>query len=151
PGAEPEVLLGGQVEVECRLLEDDADLTADAERLALDVEAGDPRRAARRLEQRRQHPDRGRLAGAVRAEEAEELAGTDVEVDRVDRPDATVVATESRNCDGGYGGHVPAESLAPRRGHRIGRPVGELAVAVAERSLRRLARLHDHRVVGREV
>src|SRR5262249_59377321 len=104
------------------------------------------------------HPDRRRLPGAVRAEEAEELTWTDVEVDRVDRPDATVVATESRDCNGGYGGHVPADSLAPRRGHRIGRPghrigrpVDELAVAVPERSLRRLARLHDHRVVGREV
>ena len=42
-----------------------------------DVEAGDARRAGGRRQQRRQHVHRRRLAGAVRAEEAVDLAGLD--------------------------------------------------------------------------
>ena len=44
-------------------------------------------RAARRREQRRQHLDGGGLAGAVGAEEREDLARGDVERDVVDRCD----------------------------------------------------------------
>src|SRR5204862_5473197 len=45
----------------------------------------DARLPARRIEEARQHLERGRLAGAVRAEEPDDLAGLDVERDRVDR------------------------------------------------------------------
>ena len=55
-----------------------------------DVVAGDRGGAGGRLEQRRQHPQRGGLAGAVRAEEADDLALGDVEVDAVDGADLLV-------------------------------------------------------------
>ena len=46
-----------------------------------DVVAGDTRAAGGRLRQRAEHVDRRRLAGAVGAEEAEDLAGGDVEIE----------------------------------------------------------------------
>ena len=48
-------------------------------------EAGDAHAACRRDEDPRQHLHRRRLARAVRAEEAVDLAGRDLEVDAVDR------------------------------------------------------------------
>ena len=48
------------------------------------VEAGDGGAAPRSGEQRAQHPDGRRLAGAVRAEEAEHLAGGHRQVDVAD-------------------------------------------------------------------
>ena len=65
-------------------LGDVADALADAGRLAAQVRPRDRRLAAGRGEQRREHPQRRRLAGAVRAEEAEDLAGRDREVDAAD-------------------------------------------------------------------
>ena len=84
----PELLADGQDAV-ARLLaagdhvHDPADLLG----LADDVEAEDPRRPLGRQEQRRQDLDQRRLAGAVRAEQAEELAGLDLEVDAVEGDD----------------------------------------------------------------
>ena len=54
------------------------------------IETVDAHGAARRLEQRRQHLDRRRLAGAVRAEEREDLAGLDLERHVVDGADGFV-------------------------------------------------------------
>jgi hypothetical protein len=50
-------------------------------RLAHGVEAEHPRRTGRGQQERRQDLDRRRLAGAVRAEQAEQLAALDVEAD----------------------------------------------------------------------
>ena len=49
------------------------------------LEAEHARAARARIEQAREHLERGRLAGAVRAEEADDFAGRDFEVDRADR------------------------------------------------------------------
>ena len=49
-------------------------------RLAAEVGPGDRRLARRRRQERRQHPQGGRLAGPVGAEEAEDLARADGEV-----------------------------------------------------------------------
>ena len=79
------VLVGGQLAVEARILEDDAEAAAH-----LDAAASTGSRpssviaAARRPQQRRQHLDRRGLAGAVRAEEREDLAGAHVERHAVD-------------------------------------------------------------------
>ena len=54
---------------------------ADLLGLVHDVEAEDPGRALRGEQQRRQDLDQRRLAGAVRPEQPEELAGLDLEVD----------------------------------------------------------------------
>ena len=85
-GLQAHVLAAGQQRVERRLLQGGADRGAHPRALADDVEAGDPRRARGRRQQRRQHQHRGRLAGAVGAEEAVDLAGGDPQVDAVDRP-----------------------------------------------------------------
>ena len=68
--------------------------------------------AAGRAQERRQHADGGRLAGAVRAEEAEDLAFLDVEVDAVDGADVGREAHERLGEDRGqrrlyaYAGNV---------------------------------------------
>ncbi len=89
---QPQQLAAGHQRVERRLLQGDADLAADGRRVVDDVEAGDPRRAAGRPQQRRQHPHGGRLAGPVRAEEGEDLALGDLEVDSGDGGDAALEA-----------------------------------------------------------
>ena len=80
-GVQAQVLRGRQVAVERRVLEDEADVAADVVALADDVVAGDVGAAAGRLGERAEHVDRRRLAGAVGAEEAEDLAAGDVEAD----------------------------------------------------------------------
>ena len=77
----PDELAAGHERVERRLLERDADRLADLARLGDDVVARDLRGAARGAQERGEHADRGRLAGAVRAEEGVDLALGDVEVD----------------------------------------------------------------------
>ena len=57
-----------------------ADPAADLLRILGEVGAGDGRRPAGGLEERREHAQGRRLAGAVGAEEAEDLAGPDLEV-----------------------------------------------------------------------
>jgi hypothetical protein len=74
-GVQAQVLLGGQVAVERRVLEDQADVAPHLVAFCVDVVAGDRGRAAARAHERAQHVDRRRLAGAVGAEEAEDLAG----------------------------------------------------------------------------
>ena len=80
------VVAAGQERVERGLLERGADHGAHPRALLDDVVAADARGAGRRRQQRRQHQDGRRLACAVGAEEAVDLAGVDVEIDGVDRP-----------------------------------------------------------------
>src|SRR5439155_14748590 len=80
-GVEVEIAAAGQGAVDDRVLEDHAACSTGGERLARNVEAGDPRAAAGRDDRRREHADRRRLAGAVRAEQTEHLSGGDPEVD----------------------------------------------------------------------
>ena len=70
----PQVLAPGQVLVDGGVLPGQADDAAQLLGLADDVEAGDGRSARVGLEQRREDPDGRRLAGAVRAEQAEDRA-----------------------------------------------------------------------------
>ena len=72
------------------------------------------RRAGGGPDQTEQHPQRGRLAGAVRAEVAEDVAGLDGEVDVVDRDDLTVGLHEPARDDG----RLVASSKLP--GGRLG-------------------------------
>jgi hypothetical protein len=79
------VLTTREQRIESRLLEGGADARPYLGAFADDVIAGNARRSRGRREQRRQHVDGRGLPGAVRAEEAEDLAGGDGQVDRVDR------------------------------------------------------------------
>ena len=74
PRDEVEVLLDGQVLVQAEALGHVADLALDRRGLAQDVEAEAGAAAAVRRQQAAEHPDRGGLAAAVGAEEAEDLA-----------------------------------------------------------------------------
>ena len=67
-----------------------------------DVEAGDGRTPAAGRQQRAQHPHGGRLAGAVGAEEAVDLAFGDLEIDVVDRGEAVELAHEALGADGDF-------------------------------------------------
>ena len=86
-GLQPHVLARGQELVERRLLEGDADLRRGprAPRLTMSWPATRAR-ARGRGQQGGEHVDGGRLAGAVGAEEAVDLARRDGQVDPVDRP-----------------------------------------------------------------
>ena len=83
-GLQAQVLAAGEERIEGRLLQRGTDGGANLGSLADDVEAGDARRPCAEREERRQHVDRRRLAGAVRAEKPVDLAGCDREVDPVD-------------------------------------------------------------------
>ncbi len=83
-GDEVEVLEHRQVLVEAEALRHVADLAADFVRLVDDVVAEALARAAVRLEQAAQHADRRRLAAAVRAEKAADLAFGDLQVEALD-------------------------------------------------------------------
>ena len=106
-GVQLEVLLGGQVAVERRVLEDQADVAADVVARGRDVVAGDGRGARGGLGQRAEHVDRRRLPGAVRAEEAEDLAGLDGERDAADGLDVPERLAQFVDFD-----HVDCKSTA---------------------------------------
>ena len=84
-------------------------------------------RAARRGQQRAEHPHGRRLAGAVRAEEAVDLAAPDLEVDAGDGVVVAEVADQGAGPDGGIvivGGHgassLPGTTNGDTPSHRAG-------------------------------
>jgi hypothetical protein len=84
PSVQVQVAAAGQRPVQDGFLEDHAADRAGGERVAGHVETGQPRRSAAGLDGGGQHADGGGLAGAVGAEQAEHLAGGDLEVDAAD-------------------------------------------------------------------
>src|SRR5690606_17504925 len=91
---EVDVLLDRQVLVERETLAHVTDAGLDFLRLGEDIEPGDRASAAARREDAGQHPDRGRLAGAVRTKKAEDLALGHVERDAVDGDEAAETALQ---------------------------------------------------------
>ena len=83
-GEEGEVLADRELPIEGEFLRDIADPLAGGSPRAGEVDAGDAQRSAGRGEQAAEHAEGGRLAGAVRPEETEDLAAGDVEADVVD-------------------------------------------------------------------
>ena len=116
-----EVLPDGERPVQRVRLRDHADLALHVGCVAADVEAGDERAPAGRDDGRREHPDRRRFPRPVRAEQAEELAAPDLEVEPVDGderpedlaellgPDRSVVAGghQAQSYNGAPPGGVP--------------------------------------------
>ena len=145
----PELLADGQDPV-ARLLaaRDHVHDPPDLLGLALDVEAEDVGRTLRREEQRRQDLDEGGLASAVGSEQAEELAGLDLQIDAVegddglrldlvDAPDPADVDGERLRSGGGWGG---GRLGGGRRGHRAPRRAAE-----GRRSVRQTGSLWEAR------
>ncbi len=80
------------------------------------VESEDARCAGRGPDEVEENADGRRLAGAVRAQEAEDLAGVDGEVDAAKRAHASVVLEDGAQVDGG--GHA----VPPGAPRLTGRP-----------------------------
>src|SRR3954454_1046176 len=95
----PQVLVGGEVLVERRILEDQPDVAAYGALLVADVVAGDRRRAPAGVDESAEHLDRGRLAGAVGPQEAEDLAAVDVEADVIDCDEVSVALGQAPDLD----------------------------------------------------
>ena len=83
-GVEADVFLGREIQVETRVLKDDADLAADIGRGGRQIVAGDADLPTGAGEGGGQDRDDRRLTGAVRTEQGEELARGDGEGDAVD-------------------------------------------------------------------
>jgi hypothetical protein len=117
-----EVLEAGEVLVDSGVLPGEADGGAQLRRLGGDVEAGDAGAPGVRLEQRREDPHRGRLAGAVWPQEAEHGALLRLEVDAVEGDHIAVGLGQAAGGDGGLG-HRPSNVLVvlPACPHALGR------------------------------
>ena len=87
PAEHPQVLATREILVDRRVLAREADQRADPVGLLDDVEAGDARAPAIRLEQGGEDPYRRRLAGAVGPEQAEDRAFLDGQVHAVEGAD----------------------------------------------------------------
>ena len=91
---------GRQVVPELRALpEDRTDAIAEPPALSPGHQAADPHVSRRGMQNPRQHLDRRRLAGTVRAHERDALAGLHAEADAVDRHDvASLRKDELAQC-----------------------------------------------------
>src|SRR5216683_879066 len=87
PRLQREFLAGAYLVPRAATLRDVTDATADLTRIGPQVGAGDGRVTAVRHDQGREHPQRGCLPRAVRAEEAKDLTLGDREIDTADRLD----------------------------------------------------------------
>ena len=119
PPKNADVLIDGQQLVEREALRHVADPPLDPFGIARDVDAADRRGPGRRLQQPAQHADGRRLAGAVAAEEAEDLAARDVEADASTATNWPKRRVRSRTCD--RGASLPAKRpRQPRLGEADG-------------------------------
>src|SRR5947209_9814647 len=96
---ELQVLRTGQVAVKSRVLKDEPDVPPHIVALAHDIVTRHSRGAGRRPDQRAQHVDRRRLAGAVWPEESEHLARRDLEVNAANCLNLAVVLLEAPDLD----------------------------------------------------
>ena len=103
PRDEEEVLLDRQVLVERELLRHVADFALDARAVAPHVEAEHRPLAGVGRQQAADQADRRRLAGAVGAEEADDLARRDPQRDMVDGDDSVERFGEAGNVDDVHG------------------------------------------------
>ena len=114
PADEPEVLSPGERLVDCRVLAREPDPQPDRLRMLGDVDAEDRPPALLHGKDRRQHPHRGGLPGAVRAEQTEHGALLDLERDAVERHDVAEALPEVLGDDRGSGHGRSACQTSPR-------------------------------------
>src|SRR5262245_4507211 len=98
---EIQVLAERQTIIETRLLEHDAQVPAAFDRILDDVDAVNPSRAAVGPQDGAEDVQQGCLAGAVRAEQREQLVGLHIEADIVERELAAVTLGHGEDLDGG--------------------------------------------------
>jgi hypothetical protein len=132
PADEDEVLASGQVAVDRGELAGQPDDPAKRARVAHDVVAGHGGPATVGREEGRQDPDRGRLAGSVRAEQAEDRALLDAQVDAGQGVHVAVRLGQAHRFDRqGHGSSVGRgrdgrssypEATDDRRPRHLGRP-----------------------------
>src|SRR5205807_9085165 len=94
-----EVPTSRQVRVEARPLDEACDALEGLRAVAEWVTAEQPGHAVRRTDEPEQHPQRGRLARAVRPQVAEDVAAVDRQIDVVDRDDLAVSLDEPARLD----------------------------------------------------
>ncbi|CAM5496599.1 hypothetical protein SALBM311S_03384 [Streptomyces alboniger] len=125
-----EVLAAGQVFVDRRELTGQADRAPYLVGLLEHVEAGDDGLSAVGAQQGRQTADRGRLARAVRSEQAEDRALGDIEVDAVQSLYVTEGLDQTFGIDGAWhmSLHVFGGSWESLNSCLLFRPTGESAV-----------------------
>lgn len=97
----PEVFVGGELWVNALGLEDDANVAAQGSGLVDGVKAGDRGAAGSGDHERGKNAEESGFAAAVRAEEAEEFGGANVEGDAVER--GAVLIAMDETADGNYG------------------------------------------------
>ena len=114
-GHERQVAPDGHLVVERRRVGQKADARADLVRVARDVDAVDGHLAGGRQEHAAEDLERGRLAGAVEAEEADDLAALDGEGEVADGGVLAVVLGQSFDFDHGGGGDGGSRAYADRR------------------------------------
>ena len=90
PADQLEVLTRGEVGVEARLLRDVADNGLICEELLVDIDPAPADASAIGPQQADDHPDRGALATAVRAEQPDDRAGRGVQRQRAHGGDAAI-------------------------------------------------------------
>ena len=142
PGVELDVLAQREPRVEAHLLPHVADALAHPPRMLAHVDPVERDRARRRREQADQHADRRALARAVRAEEGEDHAALDLEIDGVDgREVAEALAEAAREDDRVRHlalrlapGGLAAREREQRRFHVDRRGLGDLHGVAGERA-----------------
>jgi hypothetical protein len=97
PRLQHQLLAGGRVVPGAAALRHISDPPAHLAGIFAQVDAGDHGRAAVGLDERGEHPQRGRLAGAVRTEEAEDLALGHLQVDAAHGLDDFLLAALARS------------------------------------------------------
>jgi hypothetical protein len=103
-----QVLLDAQLEIAGHRLRDDANRSPHAVGLFDHIEAVDERGPRRRRQQRHQHPDERRLAGAVRSQKSEDLPFLNGEADAVDGGELAELLDDLLNV---YRNHVVQAAL----------------------------------------
>ena len=111
-------LRSGQLRVQGEIAGQETDPAADIEALGASVEPEHPRRARGRLDQVQEQPHRRRLARAVGAEEAEDLARLDLEVEVEEAVPGAVVLRKTLRSDRGMRAYLPWTSLRSERSSR---------------------------------
>jgi hypothetical protein len=96
---EGQVLGSGQAAKQSQTFGYDADLAFNVDDLALEVEPQNFNSARGRSQQPGEHLDGGGLAGAIGAEEAEELSGGDAEVHILHGNEVSEAASQILGCD----------------------------------------------------